>query len=79
MIGPIVQSIGKCLIMWALLVVQQGSKWNKCEIHSRDGIIDVAENEHVDLIVMGSREVKREKEYAAWQTKDSWKCGKKGF
>ncbi|MFZ0513812.1 MAG: universal stress protein [Candidatus Nitrosopolaris sp.] len=30
-----------------------------------EGIIDAAENEHVDLIVMGSRELKREKEYAA--------------
>ena len=29
-----------------------------------EGIIDVAENEHVDLIVIGSRELKREKEYA---------------
>jgi nucleotide-binding universal stress UspA family protein len=29
-----------------------------------EGIIDVVENEHVDLIVMGSRELKREKEYA---------------
>jgi len=28
-------------------------------------IIDVAENERVDLIIMGSRELKREKEYAA--------------
>ena len=45
----------------AIVVVQQGSKWNKCEIHSRDGIIDVAENEHVDLIVMGSRRGKERK------------------
>lgn len=30
-----------------------------------EGIIDVAENEHVDLIVMGSRELKKEKEYSA--------------
>jgi len=34
-----------------------------------EGIIDVAENEHVDLIVMGSREIKREKEYAACKIK----------
>jgi len=34
-----------------------------------EGIIDVAENEHVDLIVMGSRELKREKEYAAGMLK----------
>jgi nucleotide-binding universal stress UspA family protein len=34
-----------------------------------EGIIDVAENEHVDLIVMGSRELKREKEYAAGKIK----------
>jgi nucleotide-binding universal stress UspA family protein len=34
-----------------------------------EGIIDVAENEHVDLIVMGSRELKREKEYAAGKLK----------
>jgi len=33
------------------------------------GIIDVAENEHVDLIVIGSRELKREKEYAAGKLK----------
>ena len=30
-----------------------------------EGIIDVAENEDVDLIVMGSRKLKREKECAA--------------
>lgn len=30
-----------------------------------EGIIDVAETEYVDLIVMGSRELKREKEYVA--------------
>ena len=30
-----------------------------------EGIVDVAENEHVDMIVMGSRELKREKEYSA--------------
>jgi nucleotide-binding universal stress UspA family protein len=30
-----------------------------------EGIINVAENEHVDLIVMGSRELKKEREYAA--------------
>jgi nucleotide-binding universal stress UspA family protein len=34
-----------------------------------EGIIDVAENEHVDLIVIGSRELKREKEYAAGKLK----------
>jgi nucleotide-binding universal stress UspA family protein len=34
-----------------------------------EGIIDVAENEHVDLIVMGSRELKREKEYVAGKLK----------
>ena len=34
-----------------------------------EGIINVAENEHVDLIVMGSRELKREKEYAAGKLK----------
>jgi nucleotide-binding universal stress UspA family protein len=34
-----------------------------------EGIIDVAENEHVDLIVIGSRELKREKEYAAGKPK----------
>ena len=34
-----------------------------------EGIIDVAENEHVDLIVMGSRELKKEKEYAAGKVK----------
>jgi nucleotide-binding universal stress UspA family protein len=34
-----------------------------------EGIIDVAENEHVDLIVMGSRELKREKEYAGGKLK----------
>ena len=33
------------------------------------GIIDVAENELVDLIVIGSRELKREKEYAAGKLK----------
>jgi len=32
-------------------------------------IIDVAENERVDLIIMGSRELKREKEYAAGKLK----------
>ncbi|MFZ0893300.1 MAG: universal stress protein [Candidatus Nitrosopolaris sp.] len=30
-----------------------------------EGIVDVAENEHADLIVMGNRELKREKEYSA--------------
>ncbi|MGC2682757.1 MAG: universal stress protein [Candidatus Nitrosopolaris sp.] len=30
-----------------------------------EGIIDVAEHEHVDLIAMGSRELKREKEFSA--------------
>jgi nucleotide-binding universal stress UspA family protein len=30
-----------------------------------EGIIDVAENEHVDLIAMGSRQLKRENEYSA--------------
>ena len=34
-----------------------------------EGIIDVAENEHVDLIVIGSRELKREKEYSASKLK----------
>jgi nucleotide-binding universal stress UspA family protein len=34
-----------------------------------EGIIDVAENEHVDLIVMGSRELKREKKYVAGKLK----------
>ena len=34
-----------------------------------EGIIEVAENEHVDLIVMGSRELKREKEYAGSKLK----------
>jgi nucleotide-binding universal stress UspA family protein len=34
-----------------------------------EGIIDVAENGHVDLIVMGSRELKREKEYVAGKLK----------
>jgi nucleotide-binding universal stress UspA family protein len=34
-----------------------------------EGIIDVAKNEHVDLIVMGGRELKREKEYAAGKLK----------
>jgi nucleotide-binding universal stress UspA family protein len=34
-----------------------------------EGIIDVAENERGDLIVMGSRELKREKEYAAGKLK----------
>ena len=34
-----------------------------------EGIIDVAENEQVDLIVMGSRELKREKEYGAGKLK----------
>jgi nucleotide-binding universal stress UspA family protein len=34
-----------------------------------EGIIDVAETEHVDLIVMGSRELKREKEYVAGKLK----------
>ena len=34
-----------------------------------EGIIGVAENEHVDLIVMGSRELKREKEYVAGKLK----------
>jgi nucleotide-binding universal stress UspA family protein len=34
-----------------------------------EGIINVAENEHVDLIVMGSRELKREKEYAVGKLK----------
>jgi nucleotide-binding universal stress UspA family protein len=34
-----------------------------------EAIIDVAESEHVDLIVMGSRELKREKEYAAGKLK----------
>jgi len=41
-----------------------------------EGIIDVAENEQVDLIVMGSRELKR---IWCWQIKSSWKCGKKSF
>ena len=30
-----------------------------------EGIIDVAEHEHVDLIAMGSRQLKREQEYSA--------------
>jgi nucleotide-binding universal stress UspA family protein len=30
-----------------------------------EGIVDVAENEHAEMIVMGSRELKREKEYSA--------------
>jgi nucleotide-binding universal stress UspA family protein len=34
-----------------------------------EGIIDVAESEHVDLIVMGSRELKREKEYTVGKLK----------
>jgi nucleotide-binding universal stress UspA family protein len=34
-----------------------------------EGIIDVAENEHVDLIVMGSQELKRENEYVAGKLK----------
>jgi nucleotide-binding universal stress UspA family protein len=34
-----------------------------------EGIIDVAENEQVELIIMGSRELKREKEYAAGKLK----------
>jgi nucleotide-binding universal stress UspA family protein len=34
-----------------------------------EGIIDVAENEHVDLIVMGSRELKTEEEYVAGKLK----------
>ena len=34
-----------------------------------EGIVDVAENEHVDLIVMGSRELKREKGYVAGKLK----------
>ena len=34
-----------------------------------EGIINVAENEHVDLIVIGSRELKREKENVAGKLK----------
>jgi nucleotide-binding universal stress UspA family protein len=34
-----------------------------------EGIIDVAETENVDLIVMGSRELKREKKYVAGKLK----------
>ncbi|MFZ0224133.1 MAG: universal stress protein, partial [Candidatus Nitrosopolaris sp.] len=34
-----------------------------------EGIIDVAEHEHVDLIAMGSRELKREKEFSAGMIK----------
>jgi nucleotide-binding universal stress UspA family protein len=34
-----------------------------------EGIVDVAENEHVEMIVMGSRELKREKEYVAGKLK----------
>jgi nucleotide-binding universal stress UspA family protein len=34
-----------------------------------EGIIDVAETEYVDLIVMGSRELKREKKYVAGKLK----------
>lgn len=34
-----------------------------------EGIIDVAENEHVDLIVIGSRELKREREHSAGKLK----------
>jgi nucleotide-binding universal stress UspA family protein len=34
-----------------------------------EGIIDVAESEHVDFIVMGSRELERKKEYAAGKLK----------
>jgi nucleotide-binding universal stress UspA family protein len=34
-----------------------------------EGIIEVAENEHVDLIVIGSRELKREREHSAGKLK----------
>ena len=34
-----------------------------------EGITDVAESEHVDLIVIGSRELKREKEHSAGKLK----------
>lgn len=34
-----------------------------------EGIINVAENEHVDLIVIGSRELKREKNHVAGKLK----------